>query len=296
MAVVDVFRWEARPTGLREPLLIASFKGWNDAGDAASFATSYLASAFDAKRFASVDPEGFFDFQSHRPRITVSGGVVDGPITLPGIELSYATPPEGRSIVILAGSEPSLRWPTLCRAALDIAVDLGVRDVVTLGALIADVPHTRPVRLTHMSVPQQMTDQLSGRRPDYEGPTGIIAMLHAYAAERGLNAASLWAAVPHYIGSAPAPNATLALIEALATVTGRTVDVKDLKTAVAAFEVEIDEAVRNSPQASGMLAELERTFDSESDQDVDVPSGDMIAAEFERFLRDRADNEGTDAG
>jgi proteasome assembly chaperone (PAC2) family protein len=203
---------------LREPILIASFKGWNDAGDAASFATSYLASAFDAKRFASVDPEGFFDFQSHRPRISVTAGVVDSPITLPGIELSYATPPEGRSVVILAGSEPSLRWPTLCQAALDIAVDLGVSDVVTLGALIADVPHTRPVRLTHMSVPERMTEQLTGRRPDYEGPTGIIAMLHAYAAERGLNAASLWAAVPHYIGSAPAPNATLALLQAFTTV------------------------------------------------------------------------------
>lgn len=290
---MDVFRWEARPAGLRDPVLIASFKGWNDAGDAASFATSYLSSAFHATRFASVDPEGFFDFQSHRPRITVSGGVVDGPITLPGVELSYATPPEGRSIVILAGSEPSLRWPTLCRAALDIAVDLGVKDVVTLGALIADVPHTRPVRLTHMSHPENITDVLGPRRPDYEGPTGIIAMLHAYAADRGLNAASLWAAVPHYIGSAPAPNATLALLEALATITGRTVDLSDLRSAVAAFEVEINEAVQNSPQASGMLAELERTFDSDA-EDEDVPSGDAIAAEFERFLRDRAENDGPD--
>lgn len=265
-------------------MLVASFKGWNDAGEAASFATAYLASAFGAHRFASVDPEGFFDFQSHRPRISVTDGRVDGPIVMPSLELASATPPDGRSLVILAGSEPSMRWPTLCRAALDIAVDLGVRDVITLGALIADVPHTRPVRLTHMSAPAAMTERLGPRRPDYQGPTGIVAMLHASAADRGLNAASLWAAVPHYIGTAPAPNATLALLQAFTTVSGRSVDLSDLGTAVAEFESEINEAVSNNPQAAGMVADLERSFDEEAAEDV--PSGDAIAADFERFLRD----------
>lgn len=288
---MDVFRWEARPPGLHDPVLIASFKGWNDAGEAASFATSYLASAFDARRFASVDPEGFFDFQSHRPRISVTDGVIDGPITLPGIELAYANPPEGRSLVIMAGSEPSMRWPTLCRAALDIAVELGVRDVVTLGALIADVPHTRPIRLTHMSVPTELTEPLGPRRPDYQGPTGIVAMLHAAAADRGLRSASLWAAVPHYIGAAPAPSATLALLQAFSTVTGRTVDLGELSGAVAEFEREVSEAVNASSQASTMVAELERAFDEQTDQD-DVPSGDAIAAEFERFLREHGTNDG----
>lgn len=295
MSLVDVFRWEARPTGLQDPVLIASFKGWNDAGDAASFATAYLGSAFSATRFASVDPEGFFDFQSHRPRISVTDGTVDGPIALPHLELSYATPPDGRSLIILSGTEPSMRWPTLCRAALDVAVDLGVRDVITLGALIADVPHTRPVRLTHMSSPRSMTDLLGPRRPDYQGPTGIVAMLHTMAAERGLHSASLWAAVPHYIGTAPAPNATLALLEAFTTVSGRSVDLEDLGTAVAEFESEINEAVSNNAQAAGMVAELERAFDDDTDE-ADVPSGDAIAAEFERFLRDHGnDGPPTDA-
>ncbi len=289
---MDVFRWEGRPSDLRDPVLIGAFKGWNDAGEAASFATAYLTSAFGATRFASVDPEGFFDFQSHRPRVSVVDGELEGPITLPAVELYAAAPPAGRSIVIVTGSEPSMRWPTLCRATLDIAEQLGVREVITLGALIADVPHTRPVRLSHMSTPRELSEVLGSRRPDYQGPTGIVTMLHATAAERGLRAASLWAAVPHYVGTAPAPNATLALLEALVAITGRDVDLGDLRQAVAEFASEVSEAVANNPQASNLVSSLEEAYDDDADAaSEDVPSGDAIAAEFERFLRDHAAGE-----
>lgn len=289
MPFVDVFRWEARPTGLREPVLIGAFKGWNDAGEAASFATSYLGSALGATRFASVDPEGFFDFQSHRPRAVITDGTLEGHFTLPNVELYSAAPAEGRSVILVTGSEPSMRWPTLCRAALATAVDLGVREVITLGSLIADVPHTRPVRISHMASPRDMTDSLGTRRPDYQGPTGIVTMLHQTAVDQNLRAASIWAAVPHYVGAAPAPNATLALLRAIGAVTGLQVDLTDLETAVAAFESEVDEAVKGNSQATNLVSELEQAYDRDlQPPGEDLPTGDAIAAEFERYLRDRA--------
>jgi proteasome assembly chaperone (PAC2) family protein len=294
---MEALRWERRPEGLRSPVLVAAFRGWNDAGEAASFAVGYLQSALDATRFATVPPEDFFDFQSHRPRIHIEHGELQAPIRWPEIEILETQPVSGRQLILVNGIEPSMRWPTLCDAILDLARDLGVELVVTLGALLADVPHTRPVRVSGLSAPAELIEPLSLRRPDYQGPTGIVGVLHAMSAERGLPSASLWAAVPHYVGAAPSPNAALALLRGAETVAGITLDLTDLEQAVAHFEDQVDDAVGRNPQASSLVSELERAYDREEDQSFGpLPTGDAIAAEFERFLRERSappDGEGT---
>jgi predicted ATP-grasp superfamily ATP-dependent carboligase len=290
---VEALRWERRPTDLRSPVLVAAFRGWNDAGEAATFAVGYLQAALKAERFATVDPEEFFDFQSHRPRIHIENGGLKSPIGWPAIEVLETTADAERQLILVNGIEPSMRWPTFSRGILDLAAELQVELVVTFGALLADVPHTRPVRISGLSVPIDLLDPLSLRRPDYEGPTGIVGTLHAAAVDRGFRSASVWAAVPHYVGAAPSPNAALALLRATQTLTGVTVDLGDLEQAVAQFEEQVDDAVRRNPQAANLVAELERAYDREEDQSFGpLPSGDAIAAEFERFLRERGAAEG----
>jgi proteasome assembly chaperone (PAC2) family protein len=289
---VETLRWERRPTDLRSPVLLAAFRGWNDAGEAASFAIGYLKSALNGSLFASVPSEEFFDFQSHRPRVHIEDGVLRGPIVWPTIELLTTHAAPERNLVLVDGIEPSMRWPTVCGAVLDVAVDLGVELVVTLGALLADVPHTRPVRVSGLAEPAALIEPLGLRRPDYQGPTGIVGVLHAAAVERGLPAASLWAAVPHYVGAAPSPNAALALLRSAQALTGIDVDTSDLERAVSHFEDQVDDAVRHNPHASNLVAELEQAYDREEDQPFGpLPTGDAIAAEFERYLRERGPDE-----
>ena len=290
---MESLRWERRPTALRSPVLVAAFRGWNDAGEAATFAVGYLQAALKAERFATVDPEEFFDFQSHRPRIHIENGDLKSPIGWPQIEVLETTAETERQLILVNGIEPSMRWPSFTRAILDLAAELKVELVVTFGALLADVPHTRPVRISGLSAPADLLEPLSLRRPDYEGPTGIVGTMHAAAAERGVRSASLWAAVPHYVGAAPSPNAALALLRAAQTLTGITIDLSDLEQAVTHFEEQVGDAVRRNPQAASLVADLERAYDREEDQFFDpLPSGDAIAAEFERFLRERGAAEG----
>lgn len=285
---VEALRWEQRPSDLRSPILIAAFRGWNDAGEAASFALGYLQTSLNATRFATVPPEDFFDFQSHRPRIHIENGNTQQPIKWPEIEILSTEPAPERNLILVNGIEPSMRWPTLCNGLLDLAKELGSEMVITLGALLADVPHTRPVRISGLSSPVELLEPLNLRRPDYQGPTGIVGVLHQMAVERGMTAASLWAAVPHYVGAAPSPNAALALLRAAKSVTGITLDLADLEKAVSNFEEQVDDAVRRNPQASNLVDELERAYDREEDQLFGpIPTGDAIAAEFERFLRER---------
>jgi predicted ATP-grasp superfamily ATP-dependent carboligase len=290
---VESLRWERRPAELRSPVLVAAFRGWNDAGEAATFAVGYLQAALKAERFATVDPEEFFDFQSHRPRIHIENGGLKEPIRWPEIEVLETTADTERQLILVNGIEPSMRWPTFTRGILDLAAELKVELVVTFGALLADVPHTRPVRISGLSAPDDLLTPLSLRRPDYEGPTGIVGTFHAAAVERGFRAASLWAAVPHYVGAAPCPNAALALLRATQALTGVTVSLADLEQAVTQFEEQIDDAVRRNPQAANLVADLERAYDREEDQLFGpLPTGDAIAAEFERFLRERGGAEG----
>src|ERR1700755_449972 len=197
--------WEYRPDGLRAPALICAFKGWNDAADAGSTAITFVRSAFGARRVATIDPEEFYDFQDTRPRIKL----VDGDtrkIEWPAIELYEARVPRApRDLVWLFGNEPSLRWRTFTKVIVELAEALGTQLVVTLGALLADVPHTRPVSVTGLASDLGLVQRMDRQAPTYEGPTGITGVLHAACADAGLPSCSLWAAVPHYVAVVPNP-------------------------------------------------------------------------------------------
>jgi predicted ATP-grasp superfamily ATP-dependent carboligase len=281
--------WEHRPDGLRAPALVCAFKGWNDAADAASSAVAFVGSQLGAQRFAHVDPEEFFDFQAARPTVSL----VDGrtrEITWPAVELYEARVPRApRDLLLLAGIEPSMRWRTFSAAVVDLAEALGVQLVVTLGALLADVPHTRPVSITGFSSDEDMVERLDLQAATYEGPTGIVGVLHAACQEAGIPSASLWAAVPHYVAAAPNPKAALALTRKLERVVGITVDATELEQATGEYERQIALAVQSDPEVQAFVERLERASeDDEPPADAsDLPSGDVIAREFQRFLRQR---------
>ena len=198
-------RWERRPDGLRAPALVCAFKGWNDAGEAATSALTFMGAGFDATRFALIDPEEFVDFQSTRPSVRMVDGLTRK-IEWPEFEFYEARIPRApRDLILLSGPEPAMRWRTFCEKVIELAEAIGVQMVVTMGALLADVPHTRPVSITGMASDQGLIDRLSLQPPTYEGPTGIVGVLHAACADAGMPSASLWAAVPHYVAVAPEP-------------------------------------------------------------------------------------------
>src|SRR2546421_7613398 len=202
-------KWEYRPDGLRAPALICAFKGWNDASDAASSAISFVGAALGARRFATIDPEEFYDFQTVRPRIKLINGQTRK-IEWPELELYEARVPRApRDLLLLTGNEPSMRWRTFTKVIVELAEALGAQLVVTLGALLADVPHTRPVSVTGLASDAALVSRLSLAQSSYEGPTGIVGILHSACQEAGIPSASLWATVPHYIAAAPNPKAAL---------------------------------------------------------------------------------------
>src|SRR5947207_5385910 len=207
--------WDRRPDGLRAPALICAFKGWNDAGDAASAAVQFVGASHNATRFAQIDPEDFYDFQATRPRIKLVEGRTRE-LTWPSVEIYEARVPRApRDLVLLTGPEPSFRWRSFCKVIVELAEALGVQLVVTCGALLADVPHSRPVNVTGLSSDEALTERLGLSSSSYEGPTGITGVLHQACAEAGIPSASLWASVPHYVAAAPNPKAALALVRRL---------------------------------------------------------------------------------
>ena len=192
--------------------MVCAFRGWNDAGDAASSAVAFLAGSLEAKRFAHLDPEEFYDFQSNRPCISL-GENQQREISWPTVEIFEATAPRApRDLVLVQGTEPSMRWRSFSAHLVDLAEALGVQAVVTLGALLGDVPHTRPVSLSGHASDASMFERLGIQPSAYEGPTGIVGVLHTACADAGLPSASLWAAVPHYVAAANNPKAALALL------------------------------------------------------------------------------------
>jgi proteasome assembly chaperone (PAC2) family protein len=280
--------WDRRPDGLRAPAMVCAFQGWNDAGDAASSAVSFLSSALDARRFARVDSEEFYDFQANRPSVQFNDDN-EREIVWPTVEVFEARAPRApRDIVLVQGVEPSLRWRAFCGHMVDLAEALGVQVVVTLGALLGDVPHTRPVNISgHASDPSLM-DRLGMQGSTYEGPTGIVGVLHSACAQAGLPSASLWAGVPHYVAAAANPKAALALVRRVEGLIGVSVDVSELESAAADYERQVGLAVQSDPDIQAFVERLEQA--AENDEDVspeDVPSGDAIAREFQRFLRQR---------
>lgn len=287
-------RWERRPDGLRAPALVCAFKGWNDAGEAASSALSFVGDSLDATRFATLDPEEFVDFQETRPTVRLTDAL-SREVEWPEFEVYEARVPRApRDLVLLTGPEPAFRWRTFAQAVVDLAEALDVQLVVFLGALLADVPHTRPVHLTGLASDEGLMERSGLDRPSYEGPTGIVGVLHEACARAGLPTASLWAAVPHYVAVVPNPKGALALVRKLESVIGVTVDATQLEGAAGDYERQVTRAVELDPDVQAFVERLERTADAEdeSSDPSQLPSGDVLAREFQRFLRQRGSGPG----
>jgi proteasome assembly chaperone (PAC2) family protein len=291
---VPDLRWEAEPPPLRSPVLVAAFAGWNDAASAATTALEAVAVSLAAERVAEIDPEEFYDFQVTRPTIRMAEGQTRE-VDWPSNEVFAAVAPSAeRDLVLISGIEPNLRWRTFAGAVIEVAQRLGVEMVVTLGALLADVPHTRAVPITGLASDPELVERLSLDRSSYEGPTGIVGIVHDACREAGLTSASLWAAVPHYVAAVPNPKAALALLRRLEGFTGVAIEASELEDAMDRFETQVDRAVAANPE----IEELVRRLESEQDdvtgiEGEDVPSGDAIARDFQRFLRQRGDDETT---
>jgi len=277
--------WEQRPE-LRRPVLVAGFEGWNDAASAASEAAGWLTRQFGATKMASMDPEEHFDFQSARPTVELVDGVTRD-LTWPANEF-FAVPVDARDLVVLRGVEPNLRWPSFCRDVLGVAGETGCEMVVTLGALLADVPHTRPVRVTGATTDPELMASLHLQRSRYEGPTGIVGVLHDTARATGIASASLWAPVPHYVSTPPNPLATRALLDRLAQLLGTSFELGDLDELSQAWQTRVDEVVSQDDDVRSYVGQLEERYDTEAE--TDIPSGEGLADEVEQFLRDRGDD------
>ena len=282
--MAEELRITERPA-LNEPILVAAFRGWNDGGQGASLAAGYLARLWQAEQIADVDPEGFFDFQATRPHVKLVDGLtrqIDWPETT-----FYRARVEGldRDVVLLLGIEPNLRWRAFCELISGFSEELGVQLVVTLGSLLADIPHTRPSPVTGSASDPELVERLGLQASRYEGPTGIVGALHDACKQRGLPSASLWAAVPHYVSLTPSPRAALALCERLASMLDVDIDVDELRTAADGYAEQVSQAVAADAETQAYVEDLERRADELEEEDL--PSGEALAAELTRFLRER---------
>ena|SRR5436190_12454510 len=283
---MERLNWDRKPK-LRTPTLVCSFKGWNDAAESASSALRFLESQWDAERIGAIDPEEFFDFQVTRPTVRLTEGLTRE-IEWPEFVFSSAELKAAASdVVFLIGSEPNLRWKTLAATVVGAARELDVAQVVSLGALLADVPHTRPVQVTGIAGDASMAERLGFSQTRYEGPTGIVGVIHDACARDGLESASLWAPVPHYVAAVPSPKASLALIDRIQTLLGVQIELSGLEEASIEYERRLDEAVAAEPEVRALVERLEQQLDDSEISFGDLPSGDSIAREFQRFLRDQ---------
>ena len=286
--MADSLRVDSLPR-LERPILVAAFRGWNDGAQGASLAGAYLAKTWDAELFAEIDPEEFFDFQVTRPQVTLIDGETRH-IDWPETSFLHARP-DGldRDVVLLLGIEPNNRWRTFTENIIELAQRINVELVVTLGALLADVPHTRPSPVTGSASDPALVEQLGLGVSRYEGPTGIIGVLHDACKKVDIPAASLWAAVPHYVQLTPSPRAAEALCVRLADLLGAKLDVSELEEAGRSYAEQVTEAVSTDAETQAYVEELEQRVD-QLEQELNLPSGDSIAAELTRFLREREDD------
>jgi hypothetical protein len=308
-------RWANRPQ-LRTPVFVAAFEGWNDAGDAASDAIRWLGRTLGAREFASLDPEEYFDFQAARPQVELVDGVVRR-LAWPNVRFLAAPGGRtGRDFVLCLGIEPNLRWPSFCADVISVARESGCDTVVTLGALLADVPHSRPVRVTGSAIDDETAARLGIERSRYQGPTGIVGVLHNECREAGFPSGSFWAPVPHYVATPPNPKATRALLDRLGLFLDVQLDLTDLDIAAAAWERSVADVVAGDADVTSYVARLEERYDNMEDDDEDedddgfpdlddldddddddefdedeLPSGDALAADFERYLREHGRND-----
>ncbi|ANH39740.1 PAC2 family protein [Nocardioides dokdonensis FR1436] len=269
---------------LVDPIVIAAFEGWNDAADAASSVVDHLMSAWGARVVGAVDPEEFYDFQVNRP---VVGGDALGHrrLTWPTTQIAVASPPGlGRDIILIRGIEPNIRWRQFCAELLAAVDELGGALVVTLGALLADTPHTRPIPVTGTATEPELVDRLKLEQSTYEGPTGIVGVFQDACVRVDMPAVSYWAAVPHYVAQPPCPKATLALIGQIEDLLEVSIPLGDLPEDARAWERGVDELAEDDEDVADYVRALEETRDT---TDLPEASGEAIAREFERYLKRR---------
>lgn len=279
--------WESRPT-LRNPVLIAAFEGWGDAAEAASTAGKFLASEWGAQRFASIDGEEFYDFTVTRPNVALDDDM-NRRIDWPENVFEWATiPGRDQEVVFLHGIEPQLRWRAYTGAAVEVARSVGVSFAMTLGALLADVPHTRPVRVIGATADPGVATELGLRRSRYEGPTGITAVLVDGLHRAGVKSASLWASAPYYLPRTPSPKATLALVERAVNLLGVGIDTAELQAASSTYEHQVNEMVESEEEVADYVRRLEAASEEDDEVgEIEIPHADVIADEIERYLRDQ---------
>jgi proteasome assembly chaperone (PAC2) family protein len=269
---------------LVDPVLVAAFEGWNDAGDAATGAVEHLEGAFSADPLAALDPEDYYDFQVSRPLVAVDEAGVRR-LEWPTTRVSLARSAGGRrDLVLVRGIEPNMRWRSFCGEIVELCAELAVETVVSLGALLADVPHTRPVPVTGTSSDPDLGRSLGLDASRYEGPTGIVGVLQDAAARAGLPSVSFWAAVPHYVAQPPCPKATLALLRHVEEMLDVAVPLGDLPEDARAWERGVDELAREDEEIADYVHRLEQARDT---TELPEASGEHIAREFERYLRRR---------
>jgi proteasome assembly chaperone (PAC2) family protein len=270
---------------LRDPVMIAAFEGWNDAGDAATAAVEHLSLTWDAEPYAELDPEGFYDFQVTRPTVVLLGGVTRT-IQWPTTRITACRLPDAANDVLLVhGIEPNFRWRAFCEELVKLALDANVQTVLTLGALLADVAHTTPIQVTGSAQDEASAERLGVTTSSYEGPTGIAGVFQDALVQSGIPAVSLWAAVPHYVSDPPSPKATLALLH-------RVEEVLDVEVPLGALPQQADDWVDEVTRLAAKDSEVSEYVRSLQERDDDTEpirpiSGDSIAAEFERYLRRR---------
>jgi proteasome assembly chaperone (PAC2) family protein len=267
--------------------MVCAFRGWNDAAAAASTALTSIANSLDAELIAEMDPEEYFDFQSTRPMISMDEGQtrrVDWP---ENNFYAVRIPAADRDLVLLDGTEPNLRWRTFSETIATAADALGVEMIVTLGALIAEVSHTLPVPITGLASSAELVEELELERSNYEGPTGIVGVVHDLCRSNGMDSASLWAAVPHYVAAVPNPKAALALLRRLEGLTGIAVEAAELEEETADYEEQIGRAVAANPEIEELVNRIEAEQSDLLSDETEMPNADTLAREFQQFLRQR---------
>jgi proteasome assembly chaperone (PAC2) family protein len=277
--------FERRPA-LHSPVVVMSVRGWNDAGEAASGATDWIKHQLSAHRFAHIDPEEFFDFQVARPTVELVDGTTRR-IDWPANEFHYAKAGE-RDLVLFSGLEPNLRWRTFADSIVTVCRELGAERLVTVGAFLADVPHTKDVPVVGSASSAEEAMQLGLSPSRYEGPTGIVGVTHDAANRAGLSSVSFWAAVPHYIPAGVNPKASLALVERLSSFLEIELDTGPLRPAADAWEQSVSDQVEENETLSGYVHRLEAADDDDFEVETDPADGEAIADEIERFLEERS--------
>lgn len=286
--VGDVIEIEEVPE-LIDPIVIAAFEGWNDAAEAATSLVDHLIQVWDARVVAAIDPEEFYDFQVNRPSVgTDETG--HRRLTWPSTQIAVASPPDlDRDVILVRGIEPNMRWRQFCAEILAACDELGGQLVVTLGALLADSPHTRPIPVTGTATEPDLVDRLKLEPSSYEGPTGIVGVVQDACVRLDIPAVSYWAAVPHYVAQPPCPKATLALLGQLEELLESSIPLGDLPEDARAWERGVDELAEEDEDVAEYVRALEEARDT---TELPEASGEAIAREFERYLKRNRNDDG----